>query len=345
MNNNHQEMYQNYSLYDMQNLSSSSSSEQQHFEVIFINNKKYFSCLHPDCAKTFKFYSEIKRHLLIHCHERPFMCTHPNCQKSFKRADALNNHIRTHSKITPFQCPVDGCDYKSTTKSALRYHMLRHNGEKIFTCNYDGCNRTFLTCSQLRQHERTNFCHQYEAVPSVSVEDYDDDLADVTVDGQIYYLEKITLEPKQKLSPQDVNENYSFETQSHSTLTTFKEDTSEQVFSDDMFDGFPQTLFGEISGSTSPLSLKLENSSTKTVQENYPPINLEFKLGQAAQENINLKQTLQNALDLLQIYKQKEKIGVYMFLRPSSEVDQEQQREEFLWTTLYDQLKHSSIKI
>ena len=302
---------------------------QNQFEVTFINNKKYFNCLHPDCGKTFKFYSEIKRHLLIHFHERPFICSFPNCHKAFKRVDALNNHIRTHSKTTPFGCPVDGCGYKSTTKSALRYHILRHNGEKIFACSHEGCQRTFLTCSQPKQHEKTTFYHQREeAELPVKAKDY------LIGDGQIYCLEKITLDPNQKLTRDSSIEMTS--------LNSSKGDTLEQFLSDNPFNDLPQNSIAEANHSA---STPIKKPLAKTVQRNDSSDNLELQLGQAVHENFNLKQTLQTALDLLKIYKQKEDIGVDMFLKPSSEIDEEQKKEEQLWTSLYDRLKQSGNKI
>lgn len=87
---------------------------------------------------------------------------------------------------------------------------------------------------------------------------------------------------------------------------------------------------------------KQENSSIK---EKDPSIKLESELNQAVQENINLKQTLKIAMNLLQIYKQKEKIGVDIFLRSSYEIDEEQKEEELLWNSLSKRLKHSNFKI
>ena len=297
---------------------------QKHFQVTCINNRKLFNCLHPDCGKTFKFYSEIRRHLLIHDQGRPFVCSFPNCYKSFKRADALNNHLRIHYKITPFECPVEGCEYKSTTKSALRYHLLRHNGEKIFTCSHEGCQKTFLTCSQLQQHETTLY-HQNKT--SMISEKDDGDL----VDGQIYYFEKITLDPNQN-NPID------------QTLS-LKRNASDQLFTDEVFNDFLK-INSEGSNLHAPpnVDIKPESFSIEGFQQN-DSLDLEFQLSQAVQENLNLKQSLKTATDLLTIYKRKEELGVDMFLTPGPELDQEKKKEELLWTSLHDQLKGSNYKI
>lgn len=116
----------------------------QQYEEIIYNEKKIYNCLLPDCGKTFKFKSEMKRHLAIHSNERPYTCAFPDCGKTFKRADALSNHFRIHSKSTPFDCPVADCKQQFNTKSALRYHLLKHNGEKDLNCKDCDCTKDCL---------------------------------------------------------------------------------------------------------------------------------------------------------------------------------------------------------
>lgn len=139
---------------------SSRSPQTKLYEEVTVSNKKIYNCLIPGCGKTFKFKSEMKRHLTIHSNDRPYVCTFPECGKTFKRADALSNHFRIHSRSTPFNCPVPECMSQFTTKSALRYHLLKHTGDKIFKCNYPGCNKAFITYAQLKQHEKASYYHQ-----------------------------------------------------------------------------------------------------------------------------------------------------------------------------------------
>jgi len=139
---------------------SQSSSSDLNYEEVSIGERKVFRCLLPDCGKTFKFKSEMKRHQTIHSGERPHVCSFPDCGKTFKRADALSNHFRIHSGKTPFDCPVTGCDSQFNTKSALRYHLLKHKGEKAFRCSHPGCGKAFLTFTQLKQHEKASYYHQ-----------------------------------------------------------------------------------------------------------------------------------------------------------------------------------------
>jgi len=137
-----------------------SSSIGTNYEEVCIGDKKVFRCTIPDCGKTFKFKSEMKRHQTIHSGERPYVCSFPDCGKTFKRADALSNHFRIHSGKTPFDCPMSGCSLQFNTKSALRYHLLKHKGEKSFKCSHPGCGKAFLTFTQLKQHEKASYYHQ-----------------------------------------------------------------------------------------------------------------------------------------------------------------------------------------
>jgi uncharacterized Zn-finger protein len=143
-----------------ESVNSVSPQQGKLYEEIQENNKKIFNCLIPGCGKTFRFKSEIKRHLTIHSAERMHTCTFPNCGKNFKRADALKNHARIHNTTTPFICPVPECLAEFTTKSTLRYHLFKHTAEKIFKCDYPGCDKSFITYAQLKQHSKAFNYHQ-----------------------------------------------------------------------------------------------------------------------------------------------------------------------------------------
>jgi uncharacterized Zn-finger protein len=135
-------------------------SQEKLYEEVTINSKKIFKCQIPDCGKTFKFKSEMERHLVTHTGQRSYICSFPGCGKTFKRNDALINHSKTHSRTVLFTCPEAGCGAQFTTKSAARYHLLKHKGEKTFTCNFPGCAKSFLTYAQLKQHEKASYYHQ-----------------------------------------------------------------------------------------------------------------------------------------------------------------------------------------
>jgi len=138
---------------------SANSSLPLFFQTEEEANKRTYTCSHPDCGKTFRFKSEIVRHMTTHNNYRPFVCNIEGCGKSFKRADALDNHMRTHTRETPFMCSYQGCGMGFTTKASLRYHLLKHKDDKIFKCSYPGCNKAFITHFQLKQHERSLSVH------------------------------------------------------------------------------------------------------------------------------------------------------------------------------------------
>jgi len=127
--------------------------------------KKVFVCQVPDCAKSFKYKSEIFRHVATHSNQRPHTCPFDGCKKSFKRGDALENHIRTHTKDTPFICEFENCGLGFNTKASLRYHILKHQDQKIYQCSFPGCQKAFITSFQLKQHEKSNCVHKRMKVP------------------------------------------------------------------------------------------------------------------------------------------------------------------------------------
>jgi len=134
-------------------------NSDQYYEEVILGPKRVFNCLFPDCGKTFRFRSEIKRHLTIHSSKRFYHCSFPGCTKSFKRADALASHAKVHSTTSTFDCYFKDCDATFNTKSALNYHLLTH-GEKNFVCSFSGCNKAFRTYAQVKQHEKTYLHHK-----------------------------------------------------------------------------------------------------------------------------------------------------------------------------------------
>jgi len=129
------------------------------YEDTVTGTKRIFKCLQPDCGKTFKFRSEMKRHLITHSQKKSYTCNYPGCNKSFKRSDALGIHERSHTDSTPFICNVPGCDSRFTSKSSFMNHAQKH-GEKVFVCSIPGCNRKFAAQSQVKQHEKASLYHQ-----------------------------------------------------------------------------------------------------------------------------------------------------------------------------------------
>jgi len=131
---------------------------EQYYQEAGMGPKRIFNCLYPDCGKTFRFYSEIRRHLTVHSSKRHYHCSFPGCKKSFKRADALTNHNRVHLGDSAFTCFFKDCNAKFSNKSSFNQHLLKH-GQKNFVCTFEGCNKAFETYEQVKKHEETYFLH------------------------------------------------------------------------------------------------------------------------------------------------------------------------------------------
>ena len=136
------------------------SLDNQHYEHIIKDGKSLYRCTFSDCGKSFKFKSEMNRHLLTHFPTRPFACSIEGCGKSFKRQDALQSHLRIHSNDKPYACEVPDCNFKSASKSGMHYHLLKHESQKPYVCSFLGCSSSFLTKTQLKQHERSENFHK-----------------------------------------------------------------------------------------------------------------------------------------------------------------------------------------
>jgi len=138
---------------------SSTESHTPLYEKIIIDNKKTYKCLVEKCEKSFRFKSDMERHIIVHSKERPFACKYPYCNKSFKRPDALKNHMQVHNEGFPFACAVPGCSLRFHKKTSLQYHILKHNEERFF-CDFPGCEKSFMTLKHLKQHQSSTACHK-----------------------------------------------------------------------------------------------------------------------------------------------------------------------------------------
>ena len=97
--------------------------------------KKTFRCLSPGCEKTYRYKSDMERHVITHSKEKTIACPYPSCNKSFKRPYALRYHIQTnHIESTLFSCPL-GCHLKFRNRISLKYHVLKHEVIKMFALN------------------------------------------------------------------------------------------------------------------------------------------------------------------------------------------------------------------
>jgi len=137
-------------------------TEEEHNDSL-----RTYSCNYPNCTKTFRYRSEITRHMVTHSDQRPYLCPYNRCNRGFKRLDALATHVRLHTGDKPFKCPVGSCQLTFATKAGLRYHTLKHKNNKLYKCDYSGCEQSFLTMSQLKQHKRGAKVHDVLTSPTM----------------------------------------------------------------------------------------------------------------------------------------------------------------------------------
>lgn len=276
---------------------SASPKQSKLYEEIQENNKKIFNCLIPGCGKTFRFKSEIKRHLTIHSAERVHTCTFPNCGKTFKRADALKNHARIHNTTTPFICPVPECLAEFTTKSTLRYHLFKHTAEKIFKCDYPGCDKAFITYAQLKQHSKAFNYHQRIAELGSqkrlsSFVDDDDDLEIQEMTVKYQKKEDMSLLKEQE------QEKYGIQDSKSDTISNLGDFSSNNDFASKVVDWDSiyksaeekQTDFSSAPTEALPLPKNPENNMQETLMSM-----VNFMMS----ENQELKKKLKQASDLL----------------------------------------------
>lgn len=282
-----------------ESVNSASPQQGKLYEEIQESNKKIFNCLIPGCGKTFRFKSEIKRHLTIHSAERMHTCPFPNCGKNFKRADALKNHARIHNTTTPFICPVPECLAEFTTKSTLRYHLFKHTAEKIFKCDYPGCDKSFITYAQLKQHSKAFNYHQRIAELNSqkrlsSFVDDDDDLE----------IEEMTVKYQKKedmslLKNQEEQEKYGSQDSKSDTISNLGDFSSNNEFASKVVDWDSIYKSNEEKQTTDFSSAPSEALPLPKNPENNMQETLMAMVNFMMSENQDLKKKLKQASDLL----------------------------------------------
>ncbi|XP_034027282.1 zinc finger protein 771-like [Thalassophryne amazonica] len=147
-----------------------------HVSVLKYDCEKPFSC--TGCSRTFKYQSQLKKHIISHTGEKPFSCSEcsvsyrykmnltehmrihtgekpfccSECNKTFRSKIILMRHIRIHTGEKPFSCSV--CGESFTQSSTLTYHMRRHTGEKPFSCSV--CKKRFRQSGDVAKHMRVH---------------------------------------------------------------------------------------------------------------------------------------------------------------------------------------------
>ncbi|KAF2711649.1 hypothetical protein K504DRAFT_489486 [Pleomassaria siparia CBS 279.74] len=83
-----------------------------------ITNK--WTCMYPECGKTFGRRENIRSHVQTHLGDRQYRCNH--CSKCFVRQHDLKRHAKIHSGTKPYKCP---CSAEFARQDALTRHRQR----------------------------------------------------------------------------------------------------------------------------------------------------------------------------------------------------------------------------
>ena len=79
-----------------------------------------WSCLFPDCGKSFGRKENVKSHVQTHLDDRQYRCKH--CSKRFVRQHDLKRHANIHSGVKSYPCP---CGKQFARHDALTRHRQR----------------------------------------------------------------------------------------------------------------------------------------------------------------------------------------------------------------------------
>lgn len=101
------------------------------------------------CNKSFKYPSDLKKHLQIHTDIKKFKCE--DCGRFFRRLHQLNVHQRIHSGEKPYVCNRCGMAFRHD--STVTMHIrTRHDHLRPFKC--EECGSLFGRLSHLKKHIR-----------------------------------------------------------------------------------------------------------------------------------------------------------------------------------------------
>ncbi|XP_067635454.1 uncharacterized protein [Eurosta solidaginis] len=97
------------------------------------------------CGKSIRK-SQLNKHQLIHCNEKPHKCEF--CEWRFPYIANLRRHMRTHTGEKPFKCKY--CERPFASQSVMVQHFRIHLGDDVYRCEL--CPSAFPLASELRLH-------------------------------------------------------------------------------------------------------------------------------------------------------------------------------------------------
>ena len=127
------------------------SSDSSRHKKFVHSDYRPFVCPQSDCNKRFQQSHHLKRHLKIHCSDKPFECE--ECNKRFKDKSYLMSHKLIHSNVKQFICDVNNCKKQFKQRLGLYNHKIRiHSGIKRHKCYHKNCDKSFVTPRELKKH-------------------------------------------------------------------------------------------------------------------------------------------------------------------------------------------------
>lgn len=113
------------------------------------------------CLRKFQAQDELQQHRAKHIlGENSFTCIHPNCNKTYSTGEGLRLHVRNvHLDAKIWKCLAKDCERSFVRQSDLRMHIIRiHSNIRPFPCIVDSCKKSFACHSELRRHVYS--CHK-----------------------------------------------------------------------------------------------------------------------------------------------------------------------------------------
>ncbi|KAJ5873580.1 uncharacterized protein N7473_013453 [Penicillium subrubescens] len=113
--------------------------------------KRKYTCMLPNCGKSFAQKTHLDIHNRAHSGEKPFICKEPSCGQRFSQLGNLKTHQRRHTGEKPFKCEV--CHKRFAQRGNVRAHQITHMQAKPFTCLLDSCGKKFTQLGNLKSHQ------------------------------------------------------------------------------------------------------------------------------------------------------------------------------------------------
>ncbi|XP_068082038.1 zinc finger protein 341-like [Anabrus simplex] len=122
-------------------------------EQIIIDQSYVCQC----CNAVYPTYSELRKHMKEHSHQKVYKCIQRNCQNTYLDLDSFLEHTAGHSNEGQYCCHI--CCKKFTSLTDLGVHQDCHDqmkvkeGTKYFLCTK--CKRKFTSSKGLEHHLST----------------------------------------------------------------------------------------------------------------------------------------------------------------------------------------------